>query len=233
MSNIAQHGRFKDAPWYPKGESINIIIGGAGGIGSWVAFLIARAGFKPVIFDDDILEEHNIGGQLYRTKDIRKGKVNALSDIIKDFSNTSIIAYEERIEAGSLTGPYIIAAFDNMTARRDMFDNWCKEHSFEESTALFIDGRLTAEQMQIYCIKGNDIIGQNNYRENHLFDDSEVEDAPCTMKQTSHAAAMIAAHITGFFTNHFTNVVENDTTRAVPFKWEYFIPMDLQSVEDN
>lgn len=51
---------------------------------------------------------------------------------------------------------------------------------------IFIDGRLTAEQMQIFCVTPKYI---SKYKE-HLFDDSEVEDAPCTMKQTSHSAAM-------------------------------------------
>ena len=38
-----------------------------------------------------------------------------------------------------------------------------------------------------------------------LFEDSEVPDLPCTMKQTSHIAAMIATHITSLFLNYITN----------------------------
>ena len=94
-------------------------------------------------------------------------------------------------------------------------------------TPIFIDGRLRAEQMQIFCVTPDKI---EEY-EKHLFDDSEVEDAPCTLKQTSHSAAMIASHMTAFFTNHLTNNNSGDIDRTVPFLWEYFIPLDYLKVE--
>ncbi len=40
-----QHNRFKDAPWYAK-EDVNVLIGGAGGIGSWLTLFLSRANFK-------------------------------------------------------------------------------------------------------------------------------------------------------------------------------------------
>lgn len=52
--------RFKDAPWFPKEETA-IIVGGAGGIGSWLSLLLSRAGFYPIVYDYDRLEEHNLG----------------------------------------------------------------------------------------------------------------------------------------------------------------------------
>ena len=48
--------RFKDAPWFPKEETA-IIVGGAGGIGSWLSLLLSRAGFYPIVYDYDRLEE--------------------------------------------------------------------------------------------------------------------------------------------------------------------------------
>ena len=60
--------RFKDAPWFPK-EETNVIVGGAGGIGSWLTLLLSRAGFYPVVYDFDVLEGHNLAGQLYTQKD--------------------------------------------------------------------------------------------------------------------------------------------------------------------
>ena len=65
----------------------------------------------------------------------------------------------------------------------------------------------------------------------HLFDDTEVQDAPCTMKQTSHSAAMIASHMVGFFTNHMTNNAVEEKDRTVPFFWEYFIPINYINEE--
>ena len=75
--------------------------------------------------------------------------------------------------------------------------------------------RLTMEQLQIFCVTPDKI---EEY-EKHLFDDSEVEDAPCTMKQTSHSAAMIASHMVGLFSNHMTNNAVKDKDRTDLFFW--------------
>ena len=231
--------RFKDAPWFPK-EETNVIVGGAGGIGSWLTLMLSRAGFYPVVYDFDVLEGHNLAGQLYTKSDAEAMvlKVDALKGLCKQFADTDITVMNERYTKESMSHNYVFSAFDNMQARKDMFAAW-KEYvkEWEDfkgiadaahipniplSEPIFIDGRLTAEQMQIFCVTP-DLIAEY---EKHLFDDTEVQDAPCTMKQTSHSAAMIASHMVGFFTNHMTNNAVKDKDRTVPFFWEYFIPIN-------
>jgi hypothetical protein len=243
----AQSSRFKDAPWFPT-EEVHCIVGGSGGIGTWLTLLLARATFTPIIYDFDTIEEHNMGGQLFPKRLIGKTKVEALKEIVKDFTDTEIIANNEKYQSDSMSHHYVFSAFDNMQARKDMFGAW-KEYvkewqedisvisSLSENdenvtvlppfVPIFIDGRLTAEQLQIFCVTPDKI---EEY-EKHLFDDSEVEDAPCTMKQTSHSAAMIASHIVAFFTNHFTNNMVGEKDRNIPFKWEYFIPINYITEE--
>lgn len=213
--------RFKDAPWFEE-KLVPVIVGGAGGIGTWLSLLLTRAGLTPYVYDFDLIEEHNIGGQLFSKKHIGKHKVDALAEIVKDFTGEDIATFNQRYELGSMTTDYVFSAFDNMQARKDMFENW-KNHiqSGDSPNAIFIDGRLTAEQLQIFCVTPDRI---KDYEE-HLFDDSEVEDAPCTMKQTSHCAAMIASHMVGFFTNHLTNINMEDDERNIPFFYEYYIPI--------
>lgn len=231
--------RFKDAPWFPK-EETNVIVGGAGGIGSWLTLLLSRAGFHPVVYDFDILEEHNLAGQLYgkNSAESRRPKVEALKDLCLEYADTQLTIFNEKYTTESMSHHYVFGALDNMQARKDMFTAWCeyvKEWEIEcqdnpgmdQQVPMFIDGRLTAEQMQIFCVVPDKI---EAYKE-HLFDDTEVEDAPCTMKQTSHSAAMIASHMVGFFTNHMTNNMSGEDDRTVPFKWEYFIPINYISEE--
>ena len=55
-----QQARFKDAPWFPV-ASEPVLIGGAGGIGSWLTFFLAKIGFSPIVYDFDTIEEHNLG----------------------------------------------------------------------------------------------------------------------------------------------------------------------------
>ena len=207
--------------------------------------MLSRAGFFPIVYDFDRLEEHNLAGQLYTKLDAEAMvlKVDALKGLCKHFADTDITVMNEKYTKDSMSHHYVFSAFDNMQARKDMFEAWkeyvaewkedvkvfdlAEEKVSEQPVPLFIDGRLTAEQMQIFCVTPARI---EEY-EKHLFDDSEVEDAPCTMKQTSHSAAMIASHMTGFFTNHMTNNAEGDSVRTVPFLWEYFIPINYINEE--
>lgn len=226
MSNNQQFDRFKDAPWFPQRDEL-VMIGGAGGIGSWLSFFLVRAGFKPTVYDFDVIEEHNLGGQLFRKSDIGTMKVDALYKIIKEFCGEEINTFSEMITESSPTHYFMFSAFDNMKARKDLFEVWKRSIPDCPITPIFIDGRLTMEQLQIFCVTPDRI---EEYERDHLFDDSEVEDAPCTMKQTSHSAAMIASHMVGLFTNHITNIYEREIIRDIPFYYEYFIPITLTEV---
>jgi hypothetical protein len=93
--------------------------------------------------------------------------------------------------------PISISCFDNMKARKIMFNNWKKN----EERLLLIDGRMTAEGIQIFTATKET---ENNY-EKTLFEDSEVQDAPCSFKATSHTGAMIGSLITGIVNNYVTN----------------------------
>lgn len=217
-----QFNRFKDAPWFPKNNE-SIMIGGAGGIGSWLTLFLTRAGFCPIVYDFDIIEAHNLGGQLFRTTDINTEKVTALYNIIKEFSGQEIITINQRIDINSPSHHFMFSAFDNMQARKDLFNVWKKSIEGCSVTPVFIDGRLEMEQLQIFCVTPDRISAY----EEQLFDDGDVADAPCTMKQTSHSASLIASLMTAFFTNHMTNIYERNKARDVPFYYEFFIPMNL------
>lgn len=136
-----QFDRFKDAPWFPQRDEL-VMIGGAGGIGSWLAFFLTRAGFKPTIYDFDIIEEHNVGGQLFRNSDVGLPKVSALYNIIKEFCGNEINTVNQRIDENSPTHYFMFSAFDNMRARKDLFEVWKKSIPNCPVTPIFIDGRL-------------------------------------------------------------------------------------------
>lgn len=227
MIQEQQFNRFKDAPWFPETDEL-CLVGGAGGIGSWLSFFLVRAGFKPIVYDFDIIEEHNLGGQLFRKSDINIAKVVALHDIIKTFCGEEISTFNEKIDENSPTHHFCFSAFDNMKARKDLFEVWKRSIPGCPVQPVFIDGRLTMEQLQIFCVTPDRII---EYETEHLFDDSEVEDAPCTMRQTSHTAAMIASKMVSMFTNHITNIYEREVVRDVPFFYEHFVPVNLTNIE--
>jgi len=239
--------RFSGLPWFPsEDKQVLIEIGGAGGIGSWTAFFLSRIGYNVRVIDYDRVESHNLSGQIFAKNSVGKPKVAALKDSL-DYFNGSV-RYESIVEAITehfiTQSPYTISAFDNMVARTNLFNSfitYCDNYPYLVQQAidlndgmmneavfpfsnepLFIDGRLEAEQLQIYCVRNTpeDI---QRYRET-LFSDNLVADAPCSFKQTSHNAALIGSLIVGLFTNHLTNVKEGEAIRSVPFRTDFYVP---------
>lgn len=251
-----QNSRFAGAPWYNEKPVINIY--GAGGIGSWLSFFLARAGFDISFHDFDYLELGNFSGQLFEKKCMGQSKVDALERTILDLcvlrKYQRISGIESRISDTEKlvyfinnNSEYFIvcSCFDNMRARKNLFNSWIftmnelirEDYYDSEEEAdklrkrfLFIDGRLTMENFQIFCIRGNDIAAQAAYQEQALFEDSAIPDDACTMKQTSHIAAMIGAQMTAFITNYITNVKDGVEGRTVPYKYEFFAPLALQNI---
>lgn len=219
-----KYDRFKAAPWFQEGVRPPVLIGGAGGIGSWLTVLLNRAGFETYVFDHDNLEAINMAGQLFFHSSIGKTKVDALNDVVNSLCQDSIIPNYAKVDESTMTNNIVFSAFDNMKARQDMFKTWVSNF-LGNAEAVFIDGRLTAEQLTIFVVKGNDQDAIVEYQSHHLFDDSEVEELACTFKQTSHGAAMIAAHMTEMFTNWYSGVLGKDPSRSADFFWEYFIPL--------
>ena len=219
--------RFRDASWFEKLDKyvIPIIIGGAGGIGSWLALFLSRM-LPPtsyiILYDFDKVEEVNMAGQLFRIQDIGLPKVHAIQNIVLDFSGYGkLTTMNERYDKESLKSPVMFSAFDNMVARKDMFENWLEEaHEYPDS--IFIDGRLNAEQFQVFYVTLENAL---KYKNTHLFDDSEVEDVNCSYKQTTHFAAAIAAKMVQGFTGFL------DETYELPFKYEEIGPLFLNDTE--
>lgn len=207
--------RFKDAPWYKKSSDEKIILGGVGGIGSNALYYLTKsipATFH--IFDDDIVSKHNTGTQFFKINSLNWYKIEAINNILIDFGIESqkIYTYPNKIKDNIL--PIAIAAFDNMDARKEMFNNWKKLNNKE----IFIDGRLSATIYQVFTVTKNRIEAY----EKTLFNDNEVEEGPCTFKQTAHFAGLIGARITHILTNYLSNKYSNENIMNVPYLIEEY-----------
>lgn len=221
-----KYDRFKDAPWFSE-DKAPILIGGAGGIGSWLAVFATRAGFECHVFDDDTLETINMAGQLFFHSDIGKPKVEALANVVRAVCDEELFIYNQKVDAYTFTNNIVFTAFDNITARRHMFEAWVND--FRGATdAVFIDGRLMAEQLTIFIIRADDEEAIQDYLDKHLPSDDTIADAPCTFKQVSHNAGMIAAQMVAYLTNFMTGVRSDDKSRATPYKTEHMTALDYR-----
>jgi molybdopterin/thiamine biosynthesis adenylyltransferase len=221
----AEKSRFSDAIWAKDAADIDILIGGAGGIGSWLTLFLASIGYTLHIFDFDTVEVHNLGGQFYGSNDIGISKLAALKKNILEFRNeNNVNIYVEEYKEDSLVSPIMISALDNMKARRIMFDNW----KAQEDRVAFLDGRMQAELGMFYCV----LPGQEEMYEAELFDDSEVEELNCSYKSTTHCGAFIGSQLTSLITNLIYNIRVGIEVRSTPFKMEFELGMMNVSVPE-
>ena len=220
------NARFQGASWYDEMQNQDICIAGLGGIGSWTSLLIARLNVNLLtLYDSDKVSEVNMSGQLFRHEYIGCSKIYASSQNISDFTNMqNVQAFHDRYTRESNFYPIMICAFDNMKARKDAFYRWSnfidKNKKVDASKCLFIDGRLSLEELQIFCMSGTDRKYWEKYSKDYLFDESEAVQAPCSAKQTTYMASMIASLISNLVVNFVDNQVNNNF-RSLPFYTEY------------
>ena len=225
--------RFSGLEWAE--ELKRIVLVGAGGIGSWTALNLSRIGHDLELIDGDSVDETNVhGGQMFRTKDIGKKKVSAVLEICREFGCINdISAIDSMFEEDWDTNPITITGLDNMKARKLVFDRWVEQHG-DNKDALFIDGRLLAENMEVLAVQGGNEDQIANYKSEYMFTDDEVDELDCTTKQSTFSAMGISSLITATLCNFLTNRKLDFEMREVPFYQRLFYPIskyDIKSAE--
>lgn len=212
--------RFHHAPWYFPG-SIDVIVGGVGGIGSYLSFYLARQEVNLYLYDYDVIDETNMGGQLYNINQIGKSKTEAIKEtIISSCGEESKVEIMGKYTDSSISNNIVFSCFDNMTARKLMFEKWedlVKQNNWTNFDAIFIDGRLLAEEGQVFFVTPDKI---EEYRKT-LFNDDEVFPENCNYKSTSHCGAMISSLMISGFNNFIVNSKVKKKIRSVPFSINY------------
>lgn len=219
--------RFSDAIWYNKIQEKIITLAGLGGIGSYVAFLLAR--MKPCaiyLYDDDEVEAANMSGQLYGKTDVGHKKVDSMASMVKNYADYgSTFCMAEKFTEDSEASDIMICGFDNMKARYTFYHKWlqhvCQKRPEGQKNCLFIDGRLAAESMQVFCITGDDNYSQKRYTDKWLFADSQADATMCSYKQTTFCANLIGSLMTNLFVNFCANECNPLIPRDLPFLTSY------------
>ena len=200
--------RFKDAPWYSAHP--DILIGGSGGIGSNTVYCLSKSiPSRIFLVDGDNVDEHNVGTQFFRKEDIGKKKVHCIQDIMESFGSSGKVYAIPMMIDKTCYKPISISAFDNMKARRELFDIW----KDREDRQIFIDGRLRATMYEVYIVTP----GREEEYEKTLFEDDASDDDLCTFKQTAHFGMLIGARITQVLANFLTNRETKQDTTTIPF----------------
>lgn len=222
--------RFSGASWFDEIQKSRVIIAGIGGIGSNVAFQLARmAPANITLYDEDIVERVNMAGQLYSTNDIGQRKVDAIASMISAYTLTKQVnAVPSKFTDSTEAGDIMICGFDNMAARKTFYNSW-KRHvqtltPDSRAKCLFLDGRLSIDTLQIFCIQGDDKVSMDRYETEFLFFDFQAEHTVCSMKQTTYLACMIGSLMVNLFTNFIANSLNPIIPYDLPFFTEYDSP---------
>lgn len=220
--------RFSGASWFDEIQKSRVIIAGIGGIGSNVAFQLARmAPANITLYDEDIVERVNMAGQLYSTNDIGQRKVDAIASMISAYTLAKQVnAVPSKFTDSTEAGDIMICGFDNMAARKTFYNSW-KRHvqtltPDSRAKCLFLDGRLSIDTLQIFCIQGDDKVNMDRYETEFLFSDFQAEHTVCSMKQTTYLACMIGS----LMVNLFTNFIANSLNPVIPYDLPFFTEYD-------
>jgi len=192
-----RHSRFRDAPFFSKLVKKSVAVCGIGGIGSALVPMLSRIVSSIYIYDYDIVEKVNLASQTFTIHQLGKFKVNAITEIAMDLGTAKIYPYNEKVDKETdIPETVIFSCFDNMQARKDLFEIWKKK----EDRELLIEARLLLDQYEVFFVQK----GQEEAYEATLFEDSEIPEVGCTIKQTNHWAHICAGRMVHGLTNFYS-----------------------------
>lgn len=227
--------RFSGTEWYEEVKKQSIIFAGIGGIGSNAVFQLSRLSPELIVlYDDDVVDASNLSGQFFNLSQIGMAKVDAAHVNIQEFSTDNrIYAVKERFSLEERTSNIMMCGFDNMEARRLYFSAWQAHVNHlepsERKKCLYLDGRLSIDLLQVFCITGDNTYAMKKYRDEYLFSDEEAETAVCSLKQTTYMACMIGS----IMTNLFINFVANQLDPIIPYQLPFFTAYNAQHMIFN
>jgi len=164
---------------------------GVGSVGSFTALTLAKMGVGKVVgYDEDGVSIHNLPAQFFGKKDVGQFKVDALADLLKEFTDTEYIPHNRFYKNQKLQETTIVAT-DNMASRKLVYEQFLKQPQAHH----LIEARMGAELAKIYTIRDKTKKTQAFY-EKTLHSDEKSYKLPCTARTIIYNVLMISSLIT-------------------------------------
>jgi hypothetical protein len=174
----------------PEQLAFPIVVIGAGAIGSATVIALAKMGCSDItVWDDDILEGHNIPNQLCKPSMVGQPKVEALKELTLELTEVAIKAENRRYRGQKLRG-LVIAAVDSMDARQVIW----KRVKLDVDVPLLIDARMGAEFARLYAThpcRPEEI----DFHEANLYSSAQAERLPCSARSIIYCPTVVAGFI--------------------------------------
>ena len=153
-----------------------VVIIGAGMIGSWVAFALAKKGATDItVIDEDVVDSHNIPMSLYRPADLYCSKVAALGEIVNAMTGVTIKTIPEMYTGDPLPKSTVICCVDKMSVRSVVWEQVKIEKIKHD---LFVDTRTAATYAEVFAISPR-LPDEQKYYEKFLHSDEEAARQTC------------------------------------------------------
>ena len=166
-----------------------VVIIGVGAIGSHLAEMLAKLGAQRfTLIDFDEVDTINLGVQGFYESEVGLPKVDAVKTrLVAIQQQTSVMIHNEEYRPEMIPSEAaVFCAVDSIKARRQIFRHFC-----EKNWAVFFDGRMAAESLQVYCVERHPE-AMSAYRAS-LFPSQEAYQESCTARATIYCASMAAA----------------------------------------
>jgi sulfur carrier protein ThiS adenylyltransferase len=175
----------------PENTNLDVTIIGAGSTGSFTALNLAKMGISNIkVIDFDIVEDHNIPNQFFRIRDVGKPKVEALKEIIEDFTEVKIdaenVEIKEEYDFDITLNSMVIMCVDSIEARKLIYDK------IKDFPIKLIDTRFGGEGYSIH------VVDLNNDEDKLKFEKSlegEIKETPCGMKGIIYTILSLASEV--------------------------------------
>ena len=135
MKDLYLHeGIYRGQEAIQKLGQLQVTLCGAGALGSLLADNLARQGFRQLTaIDDDRVELHNVGTQLYRQEDVGAFKVDVLRGHCFRAAGIEIGTFNKRLTESSVHkflrgASLVVDTFDNSASRR-IVSEYCRQNS--------------------------------------------------------------------------------------------------------
>jgi molybdopterin/thiamine biosynthesis adenylyltransferase len=132
------------------------------------------------MYDPDTIEEHNIATQAYTRRDIGRYKVDAIAKQCEDIGAEEINCVAVAQRYAPTSDDIIVSCVDSIDARREI----AQELIRSGATAPIIDGRVGAEQVEVYRY--------NNAQEWLNALPAQADTDPCGARFTAYTANICA-----------------------------------------
>lgn len=187
---------------------------GVGAIGSTVAEMLARLGFRKLhIYDFDTVSSHNITNQMFRFKDLGAPKVDALEDILKEINPDIEINKHPRgwLPHMKLTG-YIVLAVDSIEIRKEVV----KMHQYSDKVLAMYDYRMRLTDASHHAADWHNTAQVETLWEGMQFTAEEAKEAtPVNACGTSLSVTPTVRNIVSLGVANMMNTMQGHDTKSL------------------